>query len=178
VALCAMWRAVVGAVRRWFVGRRRAEGAFEGAKLTVELVPSTSWGANLRSELSREGWDRLRRACYRRAEFRCEICGGRGAAHPVECHERWEYDEGRGIQRLVGLIALCPGCHAVKHLGRTMAEGGYDAAVEHLMRVNGWGREVTHRYVDYVFALWERRSGMAWRLDIDWVGKNGGEGPS
>jgi hypothetical protein len=171
-------RGIGAAIRRWFRGERRRAGEFAGAKLTVELVPATSWGANLRSELPREEWDRLRSASYRRAGYRCEICGGRGAAHPVECHERWEYDEARAVQRLVGLIALCPSCHAVKHLGRTMAEGNYDAAFEHLMRVNGWDREVTHRYVDYVFALWERRSAIEWRLDLDYVAKNGGETPT
>ena len=47
-------------------------------RLTVELIPSTCWFSNLRSELSKEEWDRLRRATYERASQRCEVCGQRG----------------------------------------------------------------------------------------------------
>lgn len=86
-------------------------------KLTIELVPSTSWFSNLRSLLSSEEWDKIRRGCYKNANYKCEICSGVGPKHPVECHETWEYDEKQGIQKLIGLIALCPSCHEVKHVG-------------------------------------------------------------
>src|SRR5688500_8134041 len=46
--------------------------------LTVELVPRTCWFSNLRSELSQDEWDRLRRSVYERAGNRCEVCGGKG----------------------------------------------------------------------------------------------------
>lgn len=62
-------------------------------KLSVELVPSTSWFKNLRSMLAPEEWDRLRRKTYREADYRCEICDGQGPDHPVECHEIWHYDD-------------------------------------------------------------------------------------
>ncbi len=64
-------------------------------QLTVELVPRTCWFSNLRSELSKEEWDRLRRPVFERAGNRCEVCGGKGTQHPVECHEVWEYDDER-----------------------------------------------------------------------------------
>ena len=74
--------------------------------LTVELVPRGQWGANLRSELPKKDWDRLRREQYKKAGYVCEICGGKGSRHPVECHEIWHYDEDTNTQRLDGLIAL------------------------------------------------------------------------
>lgn len=36
---------------------------------------------------------------------------------PVECHEVWDYDDDRKIQRLERRVALCPACHEVKHAG-------------------------------------------------------------
>ncbi len=80
------------------------------ARLTVELVPKTSWYNNIRALVDELDWDRIRRQVYRQADYRCEICGGRGPEHPVECHEVWRYDDRTHVQMLVRMIALCPAC--------------------------------------------------------------------
>ena len=139
----------------------------KGLRLSVELVPATCWSSNLRSELPRPAWDVLRRRSYRDAGYRCEVCGGRGPAHPVECHEEWSYDDAALVQRLVRMVALCPGCHEVKHLGRAHAIGRGEGARAHLARVNGWDQATTADYVEAVFAQWESRSTHEWRLDVD-----------
>ena len=36
-------------------------------KLTIELVPRTAWFSNVRSMVSREDWDVLRKECYAQA---------------------------------------------------------------------------------------------------------------
>lgn len=46
-----------------------------------------------------------------------KVCGGRGEKWPVECHEMWQYDDKNHVQKLAGLIALCPDYHKVKHIG-------------------------------------------------------------
>ena len=144
--------------------------------LTVELVPRGQWGANLRSELPKAEWDRLRKATYAAAGHRCEICGGKGRKWPVECHERWRYDEGTKTQHLEGLIALCPMCHKVKHIGRSMAVGEGDSAISHLMKVNGWSEAETTAYLKEAFETWERRSSETWKLDISWLEKEREDG--
>lgn len=146
---------------------------FGDARLTIELVPRTSWYSNVRSNVSEAEWDRLRRPVYQRAGSRCEICGGRGQKHPVECHEVWLYDDAAGIQRLVDLIALCPPCHGVKHLGRSHLKGKGDDAIEQLMRVNGWTAERAEGYVDLVLDIWKLRSVVLWRLDLAWLAERG-----
>jgi hypothetical protein len=110
-------------------------------RLTIELVPETAWFRNLRSEISGEAWDKIRKDCYKNAGYVCEICGGVGQRHPVECHEIWEYDDGDKRQILRGVIALCPSCHEVKHIGLTQMRGGLDRAVSHMAEVNGWGND-------------------------------------
>lgn len=137
--------------------------------LTVELVPSTSWFSNLRSELSKEDWDRLRRLVYERAGRRCEICGQRGQQHPVECHEVWEYDDKRRVQRLAGLVALCPACHEAKHMGYASSVGRGPQARSHLARVNGWDMESVELYLEVQFEQWSRRSQHDWKLDLSWL---------
>ena len=138
-------------------------------KLTVELVPKGQWGANLRSELPKEQWDRLRKATYAKAGHQCEICGGRGPKWPVECHERWRYDEDTKAQVLEGLIALCPSCHEVKHIGRAGAVGRGEEALAHLMKVNGWSSEDAQHYIEAAFETWARRSRENWTLDLSWL---------
>jgi hypothetical protein len=147
----------------------RRLATFGTPRLAVELVPATSWGANLRSVLTQADWDRLRRRTYRAAGYRCEICGERGPTHPVECHELWEYDDANSIQRLLGLIALCPSSHSVQHLGRFHAEGDGNVAFARLVRLNDWSTVVATAYVDLVFEIWEMRSTATWTLDLRWL---------
>lgn len=142
-------------------------------RLTIELVPSTSWFENVRSLVSPGEWDALRKATYQAAGHRCEICGGRGSKWPVECHERWEYDETTRVQKLVGLIALCPDCHRVKHFGLARVKGEQEQAGQWLMKVNGWTRRQAYDHVQAAFALWERRSEGPWEVDISWLKSTG-----
>ena len=139
-------------------------------KLTLDLVPAFTWYDNIRSRIRPVDWDRLRRATYAAAGHRCEVCGGKGRRHPVECHEIWDYDEATRVQRLTGLIALCPACHEVKHFGRATAVGRGDAAFAHLMRVNGWDEDRSRRHVDDAFMQWRARSQVQWTLDLSWLG--------
>ena len=135
-------------------------------RLTVELVPQTCWYSNVRSELSSDDWDLVRRAVYRQAGNRCEVCGGRGPRHPVECHEVWVYDDQRHVQRLERMIALCPACHECKHMGHANVTGHGARARRHLAQVNGWSASQVERYVELAFAVWQRRSQHEWQLDI------------
>ena len=140
-------------------------------KLTIELVPKNLWGRNLRSIVPTEKWDVLRRACYRKAGYVCEVCGGKGDAHPVECHEIWEYNDKSHVQRLAGLIALCPACHGVKHIGRSGVVGKGEEAFAHLGKVNGWRTVRTRDYVAQAFTDWSNRSRHEWQLDLSWLDK-------
>lgn len=135
-------------------------------KLTIELVPSTSWFSNLRSLLSSTEWDKIRKGCYKNANFKCEVCGGIGDKHPVECHETWEYDEVNGIQKLISLIALCPNCHEVKHIGLAGIKGRQKQAIEHFCKVNGCTTQEAEKYVQEAFKIWNKRSEQEWTLDI------------
>lgn len=138
-------------------------------KLTIELVPRTSWFKNLRSMVEKKKWDFLRRRTYRQADYKCEICGGKGPKHPVECHERWDYNDKKLIQKLIGLIALCPSCHQVKHIGFASIQGKYNQALNHLKKVNGWTTKQAQKYVNDAFRIWEDRSEHKWIVDISWL---------
>ena len=125
--------------------------------------------------MGRTMWERQRRLVCEAAGNRCEICGGAGKRHAVEIHERYEYDETSAppCQRVIGLIALCPDCHAVKHLARTQLvarqQGDpaiYENALRHLASVNGWDAKRTREYLADVREEFRRREVLGeWSQD-------------
>ena len=138
-------------------------------KLTIELVPRTAWYKNLRSELSKSEWDKLRKITYKKANNVCEICGGVGPKWPVECHEVWNYDEENNTQTLTGLQAICPNCHQCKHIGLAQVQGHYDTAKAHLAEVNEITLEEAEEYINACFDIWEERSLKKWTLNTEWL---------
>lgn len=135
-------------------------------KLTIELVPSTCWYSNLRSELSETDWDRIRVQVFRDADNLCEICGGRGPKWPVEAHEIWLYNDETLTQTLERVAALCPNCHSCKHFGLAQVRGRGAQAKKHLSKVNGWKTDEADWYIAEVFEKWVERSSHEWDLNI------------
>jgi Domain of unknown function (DUF5710) len=137
--------------------------------LSIELVPESCWYSNVRSNLSPDTWKILKKRTSHKAGYVCEVCGARGKTWPVECHEIWSYDDQLHIQKLQGLIALCPPCHEVKHMGFANTQGRGEIAMQHLAMVNHWTTQKTNEYVLNCFHLWQRRSLHPWTLDITWL---------
>lgn len=136
-------------------------------KLSIELVPSTCWYSNVRSNVRPETWDRLQRETFQAAGYVCEVCGGTGDTHPVEAHEIWTYDDHRLIQSLDRLISLCPRCHEVKHFGLAIESGHSKRALAWLASVNGITTAQALAYVERAFQIHNIRSRFEWRLNID-----------
>jgi hypothetical protein len=144
----------------------RAETLLAG-RLTVELVPKTSWCADVRELVDEATWERIQRQSQREAGERCEVCGGRGPQHPVECHELWRYEDQVRVQALLRMIALCPDCHQVKHIGFASVHGRSVQARTHLARVNGWTLAQTDAHIHEAFRVWAQRSQGPWTLDLE-----------
>ncbi len=137
-------------------------------KLTIELVPSTSWYNNLRSMMKREQWDVLRHKVYKDYGNKCAICG---TDEQLSCHEIWSYDDEKHIQKLTGLIALCELCHRVKHIGLTELEGhrgklAFEKVIEHFMKVNNCSQKEFEQHHNEALKLFEKRSQHQWTIDI------------
>lgn len=133
-------------------------------KLNFELVPDSCWYSNLRSQLPKEVWDKIRKKAYARACGKCMLCGA--PTTRLEAHEQWEYDDIKGVQKLANVVAVCKACHEVIHIGRTELLGREREASEHFMKVNGCN------YAEYRKALGEanethrERSKREWQLDV------------
>lgn len=139
-------------------------------KLTIELVPSTSWCNNVRSQVSKSEWDRLRKTSYKKAGYKCEICGDTGINQgynwPVECHEIWEYNDEIKTQTLKGLISLCPHCHKTKHVGLAEINNELDIVLNQLVKINDMTLNEASKYISQSFEIWRKRSQHNWNVDI------------
>jgi hypothetical protein len=142
-------------------------------KLKSEIVPSSSWYNNVRSNVSDKEWDFLRKKSYESAGHVCEICGdtgkNQGFNHNVECHEIWEYDDKTHIQKLIGLISLCPHCHKVKHPGLAQIRGESEIVISQLMKVNEITEKDADNYLNEAFDIFSKRSLHKWTLDISYL---------
>jgi hypothetical protein len=140
------------------------------AKLTIELIPRTCFFSNVRSNLPKKEWDRIRKISYENANHKCEICGETGKEQGynrnVDCHEIWAYDDKKCVQILEGLISLCPRCHMTKHFGRSSAVGKQAEVFKHMEKVNGWNHKECLKHLAEAMMLFVERSKMKWLLDI------------
>ncbi len=160
-------------IKRLFEKLFSSEQKPDAPRLSIELVPETCWVSNVRSNISNEDWDRIRKVIAKKAGHRCEICGGVGPKHPVECHEIWYYNDKKRLQTLEGLIALCPSCHEVKHIGLANVNNRGKLAEAHLAKVNGWSQSQAKTYIKEQFEIWGERSRHEWKLDMSWLKKHG-----
>lgn len=96
------------------------------------------------------------------------ICGAR--ASRLEAHERWRYDDGKRLQTLETVIAVCHRCHEVIHIGRTQLTGRGAEAMEHFMKVNGCTQSEFHEALGEANREYLRRNeAEGWVTDISWL---------
>ena len=142
-------------------------------KLTIELVPKTSWYSNVRSNVTTSEWDHIRHKCYDNAGNVCEVCGdigtNQGYRHKLEAHEIWAYDDVALTQTLTGIIGLCPHCHTVKHPGLAQMNGKLTIVINQLKKVNGMTNDQALEYLNESFAIWRERSSKNYTLDISFL---------
>jgi len=142
----------------------------EDFNLTIDLVPQTSWYNNLRSKMSNQDWDKLRKSTYAACDYKCGICGKDNTQ--LHCHEIWEYDDKKRIQTLKGFIALCVMCHHVKHIGRAgiLADEGkldFEDVIKNFMKVNNCDEQAFREHYDDAFEIWNKRSAVKWTVDLE-----------
>lgn len=137
-------------------------------KLYIELVPSTCFFSNVRSCVSRKRWNQIRSQVCSQAWDICRICQS-SSEQSLDCHEVWDYDDAKQIQKLIGMVALCKNCHRVKHFGLAQIRGKAEKAFQHLMQVNRWSQKQADKHIKQSFEQWADRSQKKWKLDISYL---------
>jgi hypothetical protein len=140
-------------------------------KLTIELVPKTSWCTNLRSMLTSAEWEQCKTYSKKISGNVCMICGGVGDKWKTECHEVWEYDDLNNIQSLKCIMALCPKCHEVKHIGLANINGHYQRTFNHFKTINELEEKDAKNEIEKTFWYWGIKSLKEWKIDVSFLKK-------
>jgi hypothetical protein len=140
--------------------------------LLPDMLPSTTWEDNVRTAVSSERWDKLRRYSYAAAGHRCEICGSKGDPH-LECHEKWGFNDATRIQKLIKFLSLCPKCHKAHHIGYARSAGMLPVVLAHIQAINGWDAAQMATALANAEALWRKRSAHTWTVDLSWLDTGG-----
>ena len=160
---------------------RRWHPQYASPWLTPEMLPVTTWQDNVRTRVSKERWDDLRKYCYKAAGNRCEICGvsagvvqaadseGNPVIVRLECHEDWGFNDNTHVQKLKRLLALCPLCHKAKHLGFAKRVGMLYEVLCHIKSVNGWTDAELMAGLAEAETTCTARSEFKWTVDISWL---------
>jgi 5-methylcytosine-specific restriction endonuclease McrA len=170
----AIRRVVAGAAARTApAGRTPRPGELSHGQLRCDLLPSSTWGSNLRGVFSRQDWDALRIPVCAAAGHVCEVCGSvaltdSGRKRRPDCHELWIFEErkGRAVQLLDRLIALCPDCHRAQHIGLAGLKGETHLVIAKLQEVNGWTAAQAQREILRAQDEYGRRQAHSWDLDL------------
>jgi predicted flavoprotein YhiN len=129
-------------------------------KLSIELVPRTSWHKSLRKLLPQSIWKKIQKEIFEKYGNKCAICGTK---RNLNCHEVWKYDDKRHIQKLIDFIPLCKKCHFVKHLGfatvlAARGELDFNKIIRHFMKVNNCDKKIFEKHKKKAFSIWHERS--------------------
>ena len=144
-------------------------------KLSIELIPESAWGNNLRETLPKKDWDTLREFCYTRFDNHCAVCGKYDES--LDAHEVWDFKEHTKEQVLIDIIALCKSCHFVKHIRQAKRIGAEKHAREHFKRINKCNDyEFASAMIEAEFKFNELSKMDTWTLTAPTLDQLGGEG--
>ena len=135
-------------------------------KLTIDLIPKTTFYSNVRSILPKSTWNKIRQKTLTDANNVCEICGGITGFRGLDCHEIWEFDDINHIQKLIKFIALCNKCHEVKHIGKAQIDGNFNRARKWFKEINNLSELDVRNLIIEAFTTWGERSQYQWQIDI------------
>lgn len=137
-------------------------------KLTIQLVPSTAFGQNIRTILTKKQWNYIRNFVYGKYYNLCSICGADDKG--LEAHENWLYE--KGTQKLTDIVAVCRACHQVHHFGLSELQGKRKQTLAHLIKINNLSKKEAEKYIEKSFQEWAERSKIKWKLDIKYLEEN------
>lgn len=145
----------------------------ENFKLTIDLLPKGAWGNDFSKTLPQKEWDKIRNFCYKKANYKCEICGYE--TDNLHAHEVWDFDINNKTQTLVDIVGICSKCHGVKHIRNSERLGYGENAKRHFIVVNNcteldFANHLTKSLLDFE----NRNKVYRWKIKAD-LTKFGGD---
>jgi hypothetical protein len=140
-------------------------------RMYPEMIPDSCVNSEIRGHMSSSQFNEIKKEVFKKANNKCEICGGVGPKWPVELSEVFDYS--KGVQTLLGLKALCPDCNLCKKLGFAKGNGHGDRVLDHLQKVNDIDKETAKTLVEQSLAINDALSQKLWSLDLSFLEQYG-----
>lgn len=86
--------------------------------ITMPNIPKPLHALPPRNIMGRTAWDRARKLCYFKANYKCEICGCEPPKGNLHAHELYTIDYLEGTSTFNRCIAICKQDHDFIHSGR------------------------------------------------------------
>jgi hypothetical protein len=149
-------------------------------RINIEMIPFEAHGYNVRSRLSEVQWRDICKVIHRKnakgGQLVCQQCGENGLKqgfnHPVECHEIWNFNESKAVQKLTGMLTLCPLCHKAKHIGLADKMGYGDKTRKHMKKYNHWSTSKVEEYIELSKKIVSEKSGKPYKLDLTYLNRS------
>lgn len=86
--------------------------------ITMPNIPKPLHALPPRNVMGKTAWDRARKLCYFKADYKCEICGCEPSKGQLNAHELYTIDYLEGTSTFNRCIAICKQDHDFIHSGR------------------------------------------------------------
>lgn len=130
------------------------------------------WEQKLLTQYPIRLWERLCKKTVSNAKGLCEVCRIQSEA-PLKCSAQWKFVDETKVQKLAGLVALCPTCYAVEQVTDDLKLLGVQEEVlkvlTHLSQVNGWPQQQAKEHLIQALQKHKERSKYNWTLDLSWL---------
>jgi len=136
-------------------------------KITIEVIPNQLHYKSLRQKVSSEEWNKIKQEIFKKERYKCWICGS--IEKPLEAHEFFDYNEKKGIQKLIAIHHLCKPCHHIKHFGFSnisLNEKEIERLRNHFCKVNCCSINDFKKHEKQVFNIWNKRNKIGWKQDF------------
>lgn len=93
--------------------------------LGMPIIPPPLFFQAPRNFMGPTAWNKMRKACYEKAGYKCEICGYQGTPgkRDYSAHEVYSIDYTTGTSTFIRPVCLCPRCHLLNiHVSRAFTE--------------------------------------------------------
>lgn len=91
--------------------------------LGMPVIPPQMFFMAPRNFMGPAAWNKMRKACYEKAEYKCEICGYQCEPGKMHAHEVYSINYKTGESKFIRPVGLCIWCHLYNiHVSRALTE--------------------------------------------------------
>ncbi|MCS7092504.1 MAG: HNH endonuclease [Patescibacteria group bacterium] len=140
--------------------------------LTIEMVPASTWGNNLRKIIKPKLWEEIKKAVFAKSKGQCAVC--KQKSKKLHAHEVWRYDDKEKLQILKDIVPLCTLCHMVKHMGfagviSQKSKLSQEKLISHFCKVNNVTRQAFQKHYASEIKRFEERSKYEWQVKVPFL---------